>query len=155
MAGGTPRSTSSRAKASDQEPEPRVAPTTPSGVSPRPVTEIELTVVDAPKLELQEDATPDDSASPEQGPTPERLPRLNERLSPINIMNSINDGYPSRAVAFIQGALAGTGHDPGPFDGVGGQKTRNALTEFAATRGLELNDLDSLARVLDELGFDV
>lgn len=152
MAGGTPRSAPSRAKGS--EPEPESAPTTPSGVSPRPVEEVELTVVEAPKIEFREDA-PENPDGPPEPTGSERLPRLNERLSPINIRNAINDGYPSHAVAMIQGALSGAGHEPGPYDGVGGERTREALAEFASSRGLELTDVNSLALVLDELGFDV
>lgn len=155
MAGGTPRSGSSRVK----ETEPESGPATPSGVSSRPVAEVELSVRKAPKLEV-EDAAPSeqsvqDPPKPEEPREPEKLPRLNERLSPIHVFNAFNDGYPSHAVAFIQGALSGAGHDPGPYDGVGGQRTRGALAEFASSRGLKLEDLDSLAEVLDALGFDV
>jgi hypothetical protein len=149
MAGGTPRSAPSRAKT----PEPEAAPTTPSGVSPRPVEEIELTVLETPSLEVEE--APPPPLPPEQPPAPEKLPRLNERLSTIHIHNAVNDGYPSHAIALVQGALTGAGHDPGPYDGVGGRRTRAALAEFAAARGIELTDLDSLAETLDALGFDV
>lgn len=151
MAGGTPRSASSRAKSG----EPQAAPTTPSGVSSRPAQEIELTLAESPRLEVEDPASSGEATPPEQLPAPEKLPRLNERLSVIHVRNAINDGYSSRAVAMIQGALSGAGHDPGPYDGVGGQRTRAALSEFAAGRGVELTDMDSLAEALDALGFDV
>lgn len=151
MAGGTPRSTSSRAKSV----EPETGPETPSGTSPPPVTEVELTVHETPKIELKESTPAPEKTPSEQPPAPERLPRLNERVSVNGVWRAVNERYASRAVALVQGALAGSGHDPGPFDGIGGQQTRAALAAFAAAHGTELTDMDSLAETLDALGFDI
>lgn len=154
MAGGTPRSTSSRAK----NVEPETGPETPSGTPPPSVTEVELMAHETPKIELKKAAPPkqsEETAPPEQSQTPARLPRLNERISVSGVWRAVNERYPSRAVALVQGALAGSGHDPGPFDGIGGQRTRAALAAFAAEHGTELTDMDSLAEALDALGFDI
>lgn len=150
MAGGTPRSTSSRPKGGA----PEVGPSTPSGVSKPPAQEIDLTVHETSKIELRE-PVPAQTALPEESPAPEQLPRLGERVSVNGVWRAVNEGYASRAVALVQGALSGAGYDPGPYDGVGGRRTRAALTAFATDRGTELTDMDSLTEALDALGFDI
>jgi hypothetical protein len=151
MGSGTPRSTSSRAK----NVEPETGPETPSGISPPPVTEVELTVRETPKIELEKSASPSEAAPSEQPPVPERLPRLNERISVNSVWRAMSERYASRAVALVQGALVGAGYDSGPYDGIGGQRTRTALTAFALDHDTVLTDMDSLAEALDALGFDV
>lgn len=46
----------------------------------------------------------------------------------------------SMSVTEIQVALSGLGYDPGPVDGVMGQKTRDALTSFAKSHGESYNN---------------
>jgi peptidoglycan hydrolase-like protein with peptidoglycan-binding domain len=53
-------------------------------------------------------------------------------------------------ISRIQSALRMAGHDPGPIDGVLGQQTRRAVTEYQKKKGLASGELTY--RTLESLG---
>lgn len=141
--GGTPKPVDGA-----PESEPETGPSTPSGASTSSPSKAE-----APQAtEAQETPKPADPPNAERR-TP--LRRLGERVSVSGVTRALSEGYPSRSVALIQGALSGAGYDPGTFDGRGGPRTGAALRAFAADRSIELTGPDALAEVLDALGFDI
>jgi peptidoglycan hydrolase-like protein with peptidoglycan-binding domain len=73
---------------------------------------------------------------------PSTLPALRPSES-CEAFSSLRHGACGPEVEYLQGQLLAAGFDPGPIDGIFGQRTKAAVMAFQRAKGLEVNGVAS------------